>query len=154
MRQPPAQIHVFDRTDRAVATKLGEEIDAFNMAAVGIYDGRELFASVCDERGGLVAGVDGWTWGGTCWIEHLWVRETDRGHGIGGRLLGVVECEARRRGCSQIALDTHSFRGPGFYRRHGFEVVGEMPGYPTGHSYVLMRKRLDSETVEPDDARR
>src|SRR4051812_50218634 len=111
MRQPPAQIHVFDRTDRAVATKLGQEIDAFNMAAVGIYDGRELFASVCDERGGLVAGVDGWTWGGTGWIEHLWGRGTDRGHGIGGRRAGAAGGGGGGRGGCQIALDTPSFRG-------------------------------------------
>ena len=131
-----------DRLDPSVAARLGQEIDAFNMSAVGIYDGRDLFAAVRDERGALVAGVDGWTWGGTCWIEHLWVRETDRGHRIGSRLLGVVECEARRRGCAQIGLDTHSFHGPAFYRRQGFEAIGEMPGYPAGHSYVLMRRLL------------
>jgi len=135
-------IQVFDRTDPSVSAELANAIDGFNMAAVELHDARDLFAQVRDGGGALVAGVDGWTWGGTCWIEHLWVREADRRHGIGGRLLAAVEREARSRGCGQIGLSTHSFQGPAFYRRHGFEVTGEMPGYPAGHSYLLMRKLL------------
>jgi len=141
-QSPRSSIRVFDRTDPSVSAELGDAIDAFNMAAVDLYDARDVFAQVRDGDGALVAGVDGWTWGGTCWIEHLWVREADRRDGIGGRLLGAVEREARSRGCGQIGLRTHSFQAPAFYRRHGFEVTGEMPGYPAGHSYLLMRKLL------------
>src|SRR5262249_27680027 len=102
-------ILVTDRTDAAVAAGLQREIGAFTIAATGIADAGELFAEVRDEDGALVAGVDGWTWGGTCWIEHLWVRAADRGTGIGARLLAAVEDEARRRGARQIGLSTHSF---------------------------------------------
>jgi GNAT superfamily N-acetyltransferase len=137
-----ARMEVLDRTDPSVAAQLGEEIDAFNMAATGSYDGRELFAQVRDKGGALVAGVDGWTWGGTCWIEHLWVRSDHRRRRIASRLLSAIEAEARGRGCNQIGLDTHSFQGPAFYRRHGFEVIGEMPNYPAGFSFFLMRKLL------------
>jgi ribosomal protein S18 acetylase RimI-like enzyme len=41
-----------------------------------------------------------------------------------------------------MALDTHTFQAPGFYERHGYEVVGEIPNYPAGHSFVQMRKSL------------
>jgi GNAT superfamily N-acetyltransferase len=135
-------IRVSDPTDMSVSDELDRQIGAFNIATTGVDDARALFAVVRDEREALVAGVDGWTWGGTCWIEHLWVRDTDRRHGIGSRLLSAVEGEARRRGCAQTGLSTHSFHGPAFYRRHGFEVTGELPGYPAGHSYLLMRKEL------------
>lgn len=135
-------VRLVDSPDEAVVARLGEEISAFNFATTGIHDGRWLFGTVPDEDGELRAAVHGWTWGGTCWIEHLWVRESDRGQGIGTDLLAAVDAEARARGCAQIGLTTHSFQAPDFYRRHGFEVAGEVAGYPAGHSYYLMRKPL------------
>jgi ribosomal protein S18 acetylase RimI-like enzyme len=138
----PGRIHVVDHADGAIVAELGREIGAFNMAAVAMYDARDLFAIVRDDRGALMAGIDGWTWGSTGWIEHLWVRGEDRHRGIGSMLLGAVEREARNRRCEQLGLTTHSFQAPDFYRRHGFKVAGELAGYPAGHSYYLMRKVL------------
>jgi ribosomal protein S18 acetylase RimI-like enzyme len=142
MPRPPEGIRVVDHADAAVVAQLGREIGAYNMAAVGLYDARDLFAMVRDDGGALVAGVDGWTWGTAGWIEHLWVRAADRHRGIGSMLLEAVEREVRDRHCTQLGLTTHSFQAPDFYRRHGFEVTGELPGYPAGHSYLLMRKLL------------
>lgn len=127
-------VHVVDQPNAEIVARLGDEITAFNFAATGIHDGRELFASIHDEHEELTAGVYGWTWGGTCWIERLWVRESDRGQGVGTALLAAVEREALRRGCTQLALTTHSFQAPDFYRRHGFEVAGEVADYPVGHA--------------------
>jgi GNAT superfamily N-acetyltransferase len=135
-------VQVVDRPDEDIVARLRDEITAFNFAAIDIHDGRELFAAIHDEGDELSASVYGWTWGGTCWIELLWVRERDRRRGTGSALLEAVEDEALRRGCTQVALATHSFQGPAFYGRHGFDVTGEVPDYPNGHSYYLMRKAL------------
>lgn len=129
--------------ERALAQRLIDAVDEFNLETTGIRDFRELLTVETDGDGELVGGVYGWSWGGTCWVEALWVRGADRRRGVGDRLLAAAEAEARRRGCRQIALDTHTFQAPAFYRRHGFAVVGTLDGYPTGHSRLMLRKALD-----------
>jgi ribosomal protein S18 acetylase RimI-like enzyme len=129
--------------DPEVVARVRRKLSAFNFDASGVRDGVGFFAAIRDDDGELVAAVDGWTWGGTGWVEHLWVEERHRREGHGTALLAAVEKEARARGCVQLGLTTHSFQAPDFYRRHGFEVVGELPGYPEGHSFFLMRRPLD-----------
>jgi GNAT superfamily N-acetyltransferase len=139
-------IRLVDGPDDALAARLDEELAEFNFEATGIRDAREFAAALHDDRGALMAGVQGWTWGATCWVERLWVREDTRHRGLGRRLLMAVESEARARGCGQLALTTHSFQAPGFYRRLGFDSVGELADYPVGHASLLLRKRLRSSS--------
>jgi GNAT superfamily N-acetyltransferase len=90
------RIQLTDRPDPRVVARLGDEITAFNFATTGVHDGQEFYGAVHDDKGALVAGVYGWTWGGTGWIERLWVRESSRGQGLGTGLLAAVESEAKR----------------------------------------------------------
>jgi ribosomal protein S18 acetylase RimI-like enzyme len=130
---------------RAIARALADEINAFNIRTTGVDDFEELLVAETSQDGTLIGGIYGWSWGGTCWIDALWVREDMRGRDVGSRLMQAAERIARARGCVQVALDTHSFQAPGFYERHGFELTGELPDYPVGHSKLLMRKRLAAE---------
>jgi ribosomal protein S18 acetylase RimI-like enzyme len=144
--------------ERAIAERLIDEVDRFNVRTTGIEDAQELLAKETGDNGELLGGVYGWSWGGTCWIEALWVREDMRRSGLGSRLLQAAESIARERGCRQLALDTHTFQAPDFYVRHGFELAGRLPDYPAGHDHLLMRKRLEpaggsGQAVAPDVSR-
>jgi ribosomal protein S18 acetylase RimI-like enzyme len=130
-----------DRPDRNDVQLLDDRLYEFNASRSGIDDGK-LLAVFARQRSRIVAGLYGWTWGGCCHVKLLWVEERHRGGGIGTRLMAMAEREARARGATQMLLETHSFQAPAFYRRLGFEVVGEFAGYPIGHRQLFLRKRL------------
>jgi len=77
-----------------------------------------------------VAGLTGWTWGGSGYVEVLWVRPGFRGKGLGGGLLAAAEAEGEARGRTQMVLSTHSFQAPHFYRRRGYLECGRFREYP------------------------
>jgi len=120
---------------------LEDRIYEFNSNATGIGDG-ELLAFFVRAGDRIVAGICGNTWGGSCELRQFWVEESQRNRGLGTKLFQAAEQEARWRGCTQIVLMTFSFQAPGFYERHGFEVVAALDDHPRGHRNVLMRKHL------------
>ena len=121
---------------------LEDRIYEFNVQAAGISDAK-LFAVFLRVNDGVtVGGIFGWTWGDTCYVRYLFVPTHMRNQGHGSDLMRTVEAEAKARGCGQIVLETHSFQAPDFYRRLGFEVTGCVDGYPVGHQYLTMLKRL------------
>jgi GNAT superfamily N-acetyltransferase len=121
---------------------LEDRLGEFNAAATGITDGAWLAIFVRDRDQRIVAGLCGSTFGGTADIRQFWVDEPCRHRGWGTKLLEAAEQEARRRGCRQMTLMTFDFQAPGFYARHGFEIVAEVKDHPLGHTNLLLRKRL------------
>ena len=121
---------------------LDERLYRHSAAVTGCDDGRWLAIFVRDDAGAVTAGLHGWTWGGTGFVRTLWVREDLRGQGLGARLLEAAEREAARRGCREMQLDTHAYQAPGFYRRLGYEQIGDLPGWPAGSRRLFFRKAL------------
>lgn len=137
------ELRVEDEPRREDMARLNERLHEFNVKASGVDDdGRWLAVFVRDAGGEIVAGMHGWTWGGTGFVQTLWVREDLRGHGLGTRVLAAAEAEAKGRGCDQMHLDSHSYQAPGFYRRLGYEVIGELPGWPGTDTRIFFRKAL------------
>jgi ribosomal protein S18 acetylase RimI-like enzyme len=128
--------------EEGLAAELDERIYAFNVEATGIDDGRLLSAAIRDDRGDLIAGLTGWTWGACGYVDVLWVREDHRNQELGTRLLDAAEDEARNRGCVQMVLATHTFQALDLYRRRGYVEYGRVENYPEGHAWVHLVKDL------------
>ena len=73
-------------------------------------------------------------------IGRMAVRRAARGAGVGGAVLQALIAEAARRGLREVALNaqTHALD---FYRRHGFEAVGEV-FMEAGIPHRAMRRTL------------
>jgi GNAT superfamily N-acetyltransferase len=119
-----------------------DRIIEYNCQVTGFHDGELLAIFSHGDRGEIQAGLSGFTWGGVCKIEWLWVSDALRGQGIGRGLMAQAEEEARRRGCLKIVLDTHSFQAPGFYQKLGFKTVGSLADFPRGHHQFFLEKEL------------
>jgi len=132
-------------SDVAIAddrTELEDRLYTFNVESTGFRDARDLSCVVRDSEGTLVAGIDGFTWGGYARVEVLWVSEPLRGKGLGRRLLEAAEEEARERGCTSIVLSSHEFQAPGFYTKLGYHSVGATENTPAGYRELYFQKRL------------
>jgi ribosomal protein S18 acetylase RimI-like enzyme len=136
------EIAISDSAADEDSIALRNALHEFNFESTGYRDGRALSCFLRNGNGVLVAGIDGFTWGGYARIEYLWVDASRRRRGIGTRLLTAAESEARRRGCLKMVLDTHSFQAPGLYRSRGYQEVGTTLDTPIGFSQTLFEKPL------------
>ncbi len=124
--------------------RLSDELDRVNAAATsGTVPARELTVQIHDDDGELAAGLSGWTWGLAAGIAMTWVREDDRGAGLGSRLLTEFESEASARGCTHVFVTSFTFQAPGFYERHGYREIFRWDDVPVaGAADVHFRKDL------------
>jgi GNAT superfamily N-acetyltransferase len=114
----------------------------FNDEVTGIDDRRSLAVLVKDADGKTLGGVVGRTYLGLMFLETFFLPKSMRGAGVGSRVLAAAEEEGRRRGCKTAALWTISFQAPEFYKRHGWQVLGEVPCDPPGTSRIFLMKTL------------
>ena len=135
-------IDIGDTTAERDLADLRGALLEYNFSTTGYRDGRNLSCFLRDDASRLVAGIEGFTWGGYARVDLLWVDAPHRGSGLGRALLTAAEDEARRRGCTTMVLDTHSFQAPEFYSALGYKKVGEFIDTPAGYTQVMFQKRL------------
>jgi GNAT superfamily N-acetyltransferase len=114
---------------------------AFNTSVLGKSDSGSV-AITLRHRGAVVGGLIGYTFFGWMFVAALWVADEFRGKGFGSKLMKAAEKEAKRRGVTNIYLDTFSFQAPAFYRKLGYREFGKLKQFPAGHYRSFLTKAL------------
>ena len=136
------QVVYVEKPEDAAWGVIGQGLDAFNIQIAGEYNfQRVCFALQTSDNTivGVVLGELFWDW---FHIDLLWIPEELRGHGYGHQLLLKIEEEAKKRGAKNIFLDTFSFQAPEFYKKHGYQIFGELKDFPPGHQRYFFTKQL------------
>jgi GNAT superfamily N-acetyltransferase len=128
------------------ADALQDAIDQHNMDVTGERDFWPVALCLRDPSGRLCGGLTGAIWARWLHIKVLWVEQALRHGGYGTQLLAAAEAYAYERGARHAHLSSFSFQAPAFYIKHGYEVFGQLPDYPSGHSQLFLRKRLSART--------
>ena len=78
-----------------------------------------------------------WIDGDTAEIKRMWVDSRLRGLGLGKRLLGHLEAEARSSGRSRVVLDTNESLAEAIsmYRALGYEAIERYNDNPYAHHW-------------------
>lgn len=97
---------------------------------------------VHDERGEPRGGIVGHTSFGLFFLDLFYLPEAWRGSGLGSRIIGLAEDEARRRGCTAAFVYTVTFQAPQFYEKHGYRRFGQIACPPDGATRIFFSKSL------------
>jgi GNAT superfamily N-acetyltransferase len=136
------QVWADAQPDTATQKIISEGLDRYNESQVGPDAARPLWLVARNEKAEVIGGLKGvvlWSW---LLVDWLWVADQARGQGVGSRLLSEAEDAAIEIGCSNAFLNTFTFQAPGFYRKQGYEIFGQLEDFPAGESRLWMRKRL------------
>lgn len=114
----------------------------FNEARLGPKNDSRVRFVVRGADGSVLGGLIGevrWKW---LYVSKLWVSDAARGKGFGTRLLQAAEDVARKRGCTDVSLDTFEFQAKPFYEKLGYQLFGTLEGFPPGYRQFYLTKKL------------
>lgn len=115
----------------------------FTQNLLGRDAGRQAFSVFLRSADGAVAGgANARLLYGDLHVDTLWCAEAVRGQGWGARILDRAEAAGRDRGAGSSLLNTLDPRMVAFYKKRGYDVIGEVPGLFAGETVVFLRKPL------------
>ena len=105
-------ITVTDAIDEHTLDAIRQGLRAYNLPHIDASHRTPLSVYARDEAGTVIGGLTAETWGNWLSVEWLWVADSQRGSGLGGRLMRAAEREAQARAAATLAwIPSASRRG-------------------------------------------
>ncbi|MBW8192453.1 GNAT family N-acetyltransferase [Neiella marina] len=95
-----------------------------------------------NNQGIVVGGIRANAYWNYCIIELLWLASEARGQRIGSQLIHAAEAHAKSCGFEYVRTETLDIQAKPFYQKLGYNVFGELPDYPKGHTTYCLIKKL------------
>jgi GNAT superfamily N-acetyltransferase len=135
-------ITVTDSLSEEVRDAISRGLRAHNSPYIDPTQRKPLAVYSQNDAGEVIAGVTAETWGNWLSVDWLWVADSQRGSGLGRKVLLAAEQEAIARGCRYVRLDTFSFQARPFYEKLGYQLQMTLKNYPTEHECYFLTKTL------------
>lgn len=125
---------------------LSEGIGSYNQDylpdEVGFEKDTKFAVIAKDDNGKVLGGIRANAYWNYCIIELLWLSKESRGLGLGSQLIESAENFAKEKGLGYMRTETLSFQARPFYEKLGYQLFGELPDYPKGHTTYCLVKEL------------
>ncbi|ERI91056.1 acetyltransferase, GNAT family [Clostridiales bacterium oral taxon 876 str. F0540] len=122
--------------------EIRRKLQEYNSHYFEIKDEPSFVISKKDEYDEVMGGIVCTIVGQWLEIDFLWVRDDQRGKGLGEGLLLEAEKVGIENKCSKAFLTTMSFQAQPFYLKHGYKTVYIQKGYPITNEEYFMEKTL------------
>ncbi len=136
------EIDVSDGANDDAKAVIFGALKTYNINRFGPADWKDLIIALRDEDGIVIGGLAGQTARGWLYTALLFVPEDLRGQGLGPKLLGMAEDEARKRGCKGAYIDTMNPDALALYQKCGYAIFGQIDDYGDGIALTYLKKAL------------
>ncbi|WP_042439199.1 GNAT family N-acetyltransferase [Clostridium amazonitimonense] len=122
--------------------KIRRKLQDYNSKFFEIKDEPNFTISEIDEDKELLGGIVCTIVGQWLEIDFLWIKDEQRGKGLGKKLLHEAEKIGIENKCNMAFLTTMNFQAEPFYLKHGYKTVYVQKGYPITNEKYFMEKEL------------
>jgi GNAT superfamily N-acetyltransferase len=141
-------IAVEPNLDKATRNTIQQGLFDANVKSTGNGHIDVVCVTARDSNAAVIGAVVGEAYWGWVNFTTVWVHPDHRRKGIASKMLKQAEAEAARLGYTQAYLDTFTFQSPDLYLRAGYEVFGQLEGFPAGGNRLFMRKTFQSRAAK------
>jgi len=122
--------------------KIRRKLQDYNSVYFEIKDEPNFIVSEIDENNEIIGGIVCTIVGQWLEIDFLWVKESQRGKGLGKILLSEAEEIGIKNKCTRAFLTTMNFQAKPFYLKYGYKIVYVQKDYPLINEKYFMEKVL------------